>query len=194
MMARKFPPLEVIDGGQDDRDDPFSLTDYIQLAALGRRSVVVSVHEDGVSGEIVIRDGEAWFAKDGAGEGEGAFRRLLIDGGFKSKAPPRVRPLRAGVVPRNIHVSLESLLLDTARRWDERDEASEAVGLAHPRDAHFEAFFDEGIEALLRKDYSEAYVAFSAARDLRPGDQTVLANLERLAALGVGAANEGGDT
>lgn len=185
MMVKKNPPFAVIQGGQEaDDEQPFSLTDYLQLASLGKRSVIVSVQQDEVSGEIVVRDGEAWFAKDRSGEGEDAFRRLLVGGGLRRDLPARCRPLRAGFVPRNIHAPLESLLLDTARRWDEQGGASLAI--PEDGDSHFEVFFDEGIEALLRKDYGEALAAFSAAAQLRPADLLVRANLERLAALGYG--------
>ncbi|CAN0585800.1 unnamed protein product, partial [Laminaria digitata] len=56
---------------------------------------------------------------------------------------------------------------------------------------HFDALFDEGVDALLRKDYSEAYAAFRAADQIRPDDRLVTANLQRLASLGVGEDSDG---
>jgi hypothetical protein len=196
MRSSKAPEFEVIEGGQSEEADPFSVADYVQLAGLGGHSVVVSV-DAGFSarGEIVVRKGQAWWAKDAHGEGEEAFRRLIIAGGLQSRAPARCRPLGAVPVPRNIQSSLESLLLDTARAWDEgrREPAGLPPPSAHDEElaqSHFVAFFEEGVDALLRKDYGEAYAAFSAAADLRPGDHLVQTNLQRLRELGFGG--EGG--
>ena len=192
MRGSKAPDLEVIEGGQSDEAGPFSVADYVQLAGLGGHSVVVSVQGGwGARGEIVVRDGQIWWAKDALGEGEEAFRRLIIAGGLEAKAPARCRPLGAVPVPRNIQTPLASLLLDTARAWDEglRD-AQPSTPPTQLEDAlcrdHFDAFFEEGVDALLRKDYTEAYAAFSAAGALRPTDSLVQANLQRLRQLGYG--------
>ncbi|MCA9550145.1 MAG: DUF4388 domain-containing protein [Myxococcales bacterium] len=189
MRGGKAPEFEVIEGGQSDAEGPFSVADYVQLAGLGGHSVVVSV-EAGFEarGEIVVREGRVWWARDAQGEGEEAFRRLIIAGDLKRKAPARCRPLGAVPVPRNIQSSLESLLLDTARTWDEDSRDIPPVS-THDQELardHFEAFFEEGIDALLRKSYSEAYAAFATAAELRPQDHLVQTNLQRLRDLGYG--------
>lgn len=53
---------------------------------------------------------------------------------------------------------------------------------ARPED--FDALFDSGIDALLRKDFREALSAFRAARTLRPDNNLVIANLRRLKDMG----------
>ncbi len=195
MMARQRKMgFDVIDGGQaNERGDPFGLADYLQMAGFGKRSVIVSVDEDEASGEVTIRSGEVWAARDAEGEGEEALRRLL-QRTLTQTVPVRCRPFTAGSVPRNIRCSLESMMLETARRWDEdtRDlKPKRAPAPTTSQNNHFEALFDEGVDALLRKDYAEAYAAFRAADQIRPGDRLVTANLQRLASLGVGEDSDG---
>lgn len=188
MSTRRKSGFDVIEGGQASvGSDPFGLADYLQMAGLGKHSVVVSVQGARSSGEIVVRSGEAWSARDEEGEGEEAFRRLL-DATLTQQLPVTCRPIVAGAVPRNIRCSLESMMLEAARRWDESTRDLPSVGALDASSRateHFEAFFDEGIDALLRKDYPEALRAFSTAHQIRPDDSMVRANLERLAALGV---------
>lgn len=195
MNAHKRPTnLEVIEGGSlQGPVDPFGLVDYLQMAGFGKYSVTVCVYGQNVSGEITIRDGEIWAAKDQHGAGEEAFRRL-VKSALSHAAPVRCRPVRKGVVGRNVQSSLEGTLLEVARQWDEgksadRDEPQVDENCSSQE--HFEALFDEGVDALLRKDYAEAYSAFRTAADIRPDDRMVLANLERLAALGVGEDGDG---
>ncbi len=180
--------LDVIQGGRThESSDPFSLSDYIQMAGLGNHSVTVVISGADLRGEIIIQRGEAWAAHDERGAGEDAFRRL-VGGTLDRPVPVKCRPLGIGVVPRNIHCSLESMMLDSARRWDERarsaDLPPQAPKVLPSGSDHFEAFFDEALDALLRKDFKEALAAFTVAHDIRPDDQVVVANLERLQVLG----------
>ena len=48
----------------------------------------------------------------------------------------------------------------------------------------FDELYDDGVEALLRKRFDDAYKAFRAANLVRPGDSRVRTNLERLAQMG----------
>lgn len=167
---------------------PFSLVDYVQIAQMARRSAVLLIEQGNLHGELVVRDGEAWASRDDLGEGEPALRRLLLAGAVEGTANVRVVPLPTHPIARNVEVSLQAVLLDLAR---ERDEAEAPPMRARPRadssphaEAHFDAFYELGIEAMLRRDYAEAFEALSAARDLRPEHRIVRLNLERLQALG----------
>lgn len=104
-----------------DAATPFSVADYVQLAEMGRKSVVISIDlADGSEGEIVVRSGEAWWARDNEGEGEHAFRRLMVAGGLGGDGSvARCRPLLTEYLPRNITGSMQELLLDCAREFDE---------------------------------------------------------------------------
>jgi hypothetical protein len=61
---------------------------------------------------------------------------------------------------------------------DESDDSADA----QPR-TRFDELKDEGLEALLARDYDSAVTALEAAAALRPDDQLVRANLMRLATL-----------
>lgn len=65
-----------------------------------------------------------------------------------------------------------------------------ATALPEPEDV-FKVAVEEGVSALLDKDYAAALAAFERARALRPGDTLVETNLRRLAQLGV-AGGRGG--
>ncbi len=101
--------------GLRDLAAPFTLTDYIQLASMGRRSVSLDVTRDGKQlGEVVIHRGEAWHARDEAGQGVEAFSRLVALAGVTVGAHPR-----GAEIPRTLSGSCEALLLDSLRRQDE---------------------------------------------------------------------------
>ena len=103
---------------------PFSVLDYVQLAGLGRRSVVLDVrgHVAG-TGRIVVRQGEIWSAYDEMGQGLEAFRRLA----FLRNAHVSCKTLASSdESPRNIEGNYENILLEIAQQFDEsrRDTAS----------------------------------------------------------------------
>lgn len=200
MRGRRRRDFEVIEGGSSGEDGLFSVADYLQLAQLGHRSVVVVIDlGPELRGEIAVHGGEAWSARDAHGEGESAFRRLLLGTGLDAAAPATVEPFE-GTGRRNLHRSLEALLLDCARSLDEtsRPTSLERPVEEPPRPTvhhqggdvraqhHFDAILEEAVEALLRKDYAEAHAAFLVADELRPGDTLVRTNLKRLCELGFG--------
>lgn len=189
--------------------EPFNVADFVQLACLGQRSVVVQVAEAGANtGSIVVHRGEAWAARDGRGTGQEAFYRLAMDPNVSATC----RTLKEAPGDRNLFDPWEMLLLDAARLADEtaagmRDEGSrngdesaaprapEAEGSAEPAapqappeppDDGFDDVWDRGVSALLARDYHGALAAFLAARDLRPKDGRVIANLDRLSKMGYG--------
>lgn len=180
---------------------PFGVADYIQLAGLGRRSVVIEVrgHVAG-RGEVIIRGGEVWSARDEQGAGEAAFRRLA----FLKDAVVTCRPCAPNDdSPRSIMGSCEGMLLDAARFMDESDAmridggwegAPEPIGPrlstrppvapAPAPSPSFAQLYEEGVDALLAKRFNDAYRAFANADALSPGDSRVHANLERLRQMG----------
>lgn len=176
--------------------EPFSIADFVQLACLGQRSVVVQA-ADGrtTTGAIVVHRGEAWSARDEGGAGPEAFYRLAMD----PKLSATCRTLKEAPGDRNLFEPWEMLLLDSARRADEelaqRDAAgrsSETAGATNaaepvPADDGFDAVWERGVDALLSKDYAGALAAFLEAKALRPADGRVVANLDRLAKMGYSA-------
>jgi CheY-like chemotaxis protein len=158
---------------------PFSATDYLQLACIGRHSVVIDVgNETGQGGSIVVSAGDVWSAQDDQGEGEAAFRRLV-------RAPVRFvkcQTLRGTCGPRNLFDGYEHLLLEAARVADEGTQPESGGTAATPRG--FDAVWEEGVKALRAKDYPRALSAFQEAQALKPGDAWVSVNLERLRRMG----------
>jgi DNA-binding response OmpR family regulator len=90
---------------------PFGVADYLQLAGMGRHSVIIEVHGRGT---IVVKDGVLWSSKDAQGEGEEAFYRLAL-----LHADVTCQALQDDPGPRTMKGGAEELLLEAARRSDE---------------------------------------------------------------------------
>lgn len=94
----------------------FTVADYLQLAGMARRSVVLNVSEGGRKlGQIVVQDGAPRWAEDQMGSGEGAFRRMAL----LPRSDVSCRPLAMPVTKPNLSGSLEQMLIDAARDADE---------------------------------------------------------------------------
>jgi len=178
---------ERLRGEESVPSSPFGVADYVQLAGMGRRSVVIDVRgQIAGRGRIIVRGGEIWDARDERGEGAEAFRRLA----FLKDAVVGCRPLEASdEVTRTITGSCESVLLDAARVEDESDPSAIDVAwedekTTPPPRLTFAELYERGVDALLAKRFSEAYRAFCDADEIAPGDTRVHANLERLRQMG----------
>lgn len=99
---------------------PFTPSDYIQLACMGRHSVRIEVDGAKTRGVIVVNEGQLWSASCGAEQGIPALRRLSFD----SDALTRCVTLRTVHAPRNLpERSWEQILLEVARAYDEAQRA-----------------------------------------------------------------------
>lgn len=175
-----------------EQEPPFSLSDFLQLAGMGHHSVVLRIERDDESiGALVLETGRLVYAADTLGRGEEAVRRLLFDHDPRT-VHVRYERLEGPPPATNIGRSWQAILLDAACT---HDEDSRDLDVADPRDVvevddrapsehHFEAFYEAGVDALLRKDYEEAFEAFLAASKIVVGDRRVAANLARLAEMG----------
>ncbi len=170
---------------------PFGVADYLQLACLGHRTVVIEVkHPSG--GDVIVADGVLWSARDTLGKGVEAFHRLVRCPGGTVEC----HAYRGDPGPRDLFGGWEELLLEAARLEDEQREREAGSQIhefgqvqveAFPEPAvaqRFEDIWEEGVMALLAKDYKGAVRAFIKAGELRPDDGRVHANLERLKAMG----------
>ncbi|MDH5492542.1 MAG: response regulator [Myxococcales bacterium] len=229
---------------------PFAVPDFLQLAAMSRRSVIIEASwPDDLKGQIVVCDGEVWHAEIGEIMGAEAFAHVV----WKESARVRCRALTCATRPaRTVDGTVEWLLMDSARAYDELrrseaepsrvehaqrlssppsegqaraetsaslldelgtsldaafafgpeefDEAVEAGGADGPDEADeapdpvaraFALHLDDGVAALLVKDYEAALAEFNAANALRAGDTTVQANLRRLAEMGYDGSKSG---
>lgn len=209
MVQRRSPrasrPLE---------DAPFTVADYLQLAGIGRRSVKLEVErDDQIIGEVTVWNGETWSATDALGKGESALRRLAFNPGSHVRCcslsvPPEERTLpgqwevvlleaarrddeerASSLHPRpegEVHrpawgPAYGGAALRTESRPLERSEPPKSA-----LDDAFDGAWEEGLAALLVKDYPTALRALRAASELKPDDKKVRANLRRLAELGFG--------
>lgn len=98
---------------------PFGLSDYLELAFLGRHSVVITqqrteLDEDAV-GRIVVWKGQLWAAYDAQGDGEAAFRRIVVSSGGVFHC----HTLDGDPGPRQLDGNGTMLLLDALRCADE---------------------------------------------------------------------------
>ncbi|HEX2730598.1 MAG TPA: response regulator [Polyangiaceae bacterium] len=102
----------------------FAVADYLQLAGMARRSVLLSLRdEQGLVGEIIVQEGEPRWARDKQGEGEAAFRRLAL----LQQVQVSCKPLTAKIAKSNLSGSLEHLLIDAARHADEAQQSEQQV-------------------------------------------------------------------
>lgn len=223
---------------------PFAAPDYVQLAGLGRHSVVIEIEDGTRSGIIVVRGGQVQHAADKRGQGMEAFRRLVFARGASVSCRALVPDER---YPETLSGSCESALLEAARQLDEAHDAAAAIddgwsdvmppsvppteASARPpaadtfaqespsrrwwvvseshtptiaersrrasmtevtatttasRELRFEKHYEEGVEALLARDYARAAREFQMAAQYSPDDPRVRANLHRLRELGFG--------
>lgn len=103
----------------------FSVIEYVQLACMSRRSVLVACSNTRVSGHIAIVDGEVWeaCAKDSMGgshlDGEEAFRYWVTQEWLWVRVtPPRQTPVERTVFAHWEHLLLESMQLKDEERGE----------------------------------------------------------------------------
>lgn len=189
-------------GSSYQQDDvPFSVCDYIQIACLGQHSISITLTSDLSVSLIQIVSGKVWYAKDKEGVGPEAFYRLV----FSKQEKISCSTLQGEPKERNIFGSWEELLMEAARIKDENEHNNDFLDL-YPEESpssltnantvetpkvleipppdEFENIWDKAINALLSKDYLQALDLFLQAKQVRPTDPRVTANLARLEAMG----------
>ncbi|MCB9655713.1 MAG: response regulator [Deltaproteobacteria bacterium] len=110
------------------REAPFALTDYIQLACMGRHSVNLTVQQGNKRlGEIVVAKGEIWSANDEQGAGLEAFHRIVGKAAGSDGVRTRCEQASGDVAPRSIEGDWQGLMFDAVRIWDEDSRDVEAI-------------------------------------------------------------------
>lgn len=106
-----------VDHGGAGHESPFSLADYLQLACMGRHSVVLEVMLRGDPvGRIVVVRGQVWSASAGAESGEDAVATLAFG---TAGASTMVRRRAGAPGPRDVQRPWQHILLNAARVHDE---------------------------------------------------------------------------
>jgi DNA-binding response OmpR family regulator len=154
----------------------FQVSDYLQLAGMGRHSVILEVSVgESQSGRLEVVEGELWNASFGRLTGKEAVVAML-DLPTNAVASQALSVLPAS---RQIEESIDALLLDQARRLDEsrrnRQLAATDVGSIES----YAMAFEIGMKAVEREDWAGATAAFSRALERRPNDARARYNLER---------------
>jgi len=159
---------------------PFQVSDYLQLASLGRHSLVLEAElGPGRPGRIEIWKGEIWNAWCDDASGMDALGRLVLG----RTSGIRTRSLGATPDTRQIEASSENVLLEIARVHDETtaglDEPSTELELL-PFDQDIEQLYAEAISAYLERDLDRALELLSRCRDLQPDDQRVRSAIRKI--------------
>lgn len=191
---------------------PFSVADYLQLAAMGRHSTLLRLsRRRNQVGWLRVVGGEVWAAHFEGQNGEEAASRAVVDADLQVEVEPWV----GEPGERNVHQSIDFLLLEAFRQHDEANRDAEAAGEAggnggdsldiseDPGDdapgaplpppplppqnveARVNSLLDEGLDALLSRDYETAWKVFTEADRLKPGNPVVTANIARIRQLGL---------
>lgn len=115
--------------GFDGEVSGMSLTDLLQIKAMGRFSGRIVVEQNGKSGHLFFREGDLVHAQLDQFEGKEAFARILAWGGGTFRAEPKV-----GTTRQTLHEGFQFLLFDAIRLQDEiaagigqQSQATEAV-------------------------------------------------------------------
>lgn len=110
---------------------PFSVVDFVQLACMGQHSVAIDCRSANGAGEVVVRNGQLFSARDERGEGAPAFNRLIL----AASRPVCIRAERSTAGQRNLRDRWELLVLEALRARDERRPASWETVKAESADA-----------------------------------------------------------
>ncbi len=160
----------------------FHLTDYLQLAELARRSVVLTIETEAeITGIVEVVEGAIWNARLGDLAAGAALEALLDDSLKISVSPLDREPSR-----RNVWSTTSRFLLERAKKQDEQDNGGvEESGdlleeVADPTGEPFAKAFNQGLRAGVRGDLEAAAAAFEQALELRPEDSRARFNLDRI--------------
>ncbi len=100
-----------------ETEEPFSIPDFLQLASMGRRSVLIEAKwPDGKVGTITVHSGEVWNATFDDLIGVDAFVQVA----WRHGARTHCRSLSSPPGARTLEGTAEALLMDTARMLDEQ--------------------------------------------------------------------------
>ena len=125
---------------------------------------------------------------EGAREIEARFDALVLDAARLHDEEVRDRASRSGPSTEPALPPPMPPLRSEPDRWDEQEDTSPSLPQAmRTRVAptrSFEELWEDGVDALLSRDYARAARAFQEAERLRPDDRRVIANLARLRQLG----------
>lgn len=192
----------------------FAPLDFLMAACVSRqRAVSVECRDEAgyVVGHISLRGGHVVFAEDARGVGPDALHRLLFDDSLRPRyvgkhawsttrmtaldgwtevvrevgrarrKPRRNRPQPIQPPPT---VELPPVPVVTFPAGARRRPETLVVPMDELAGMGFQALYDAGVDAILRRDFGAARAALGAAAAIDPTHRSLQANIRRLAELG----------
>jgi CheY-like chemotaxis protein len=95
------------------------LQDVLQMECLARSSSLLKINAGSVHGSVYVKEGQIIHAESGARTGDDAFNHLMSLAGGEFDVQPFAEP-----ATRSITGSWEFLLMEAARKWDERSSTT----------------------------------------------------------------------
>jgi len=168
------PPAEPV--------SPFSLTDYLQVAALGQHSVRLRiVLQSGAIGTVDLERGLLRHAELESHRGLAALALLLE--AVLSSITVNALPQLLEETELDIPVDRAILELAVARDTGTAEHAAATADTRGEALGDFETIYARAVEASLVRDYETALALFRQALGLRPGEGKVLHNIRRIEAI-----------
>lgn len=197
-----------MDGGDPEPGDPrepngpFGVVDFIQLACMSQRTVKIGVVRGAREGVVLIQHGKLWLARWGEASGMEALRDMTRVADARVVCRTFDGDAGAPNLPELPH---EHILLDLAREQDERAHDDEpllevflgdgtdqelpeppSLRLVRPLDPSSKSvgeWLDEGMVAVLAKDFRRALLVYGAVLELEPSNRVARANVDKLEGL-----------
>lgn len=160
-----------------DRNYYFQLSEYLQIACNGMHSVRMNITENGLLiGNIIVDNGNLLNAIDKVGEGEDAFKRLVLNKNINVE----LKQLGEDEKKQNIDINCEELIF---RIFTTKDREKSIMDLSN-KTVHelspLEKKMGKGKGLLLDKDYKLALKVFKEIEREYPKNKEIQSILKRL--------------
>ncbi len=160
----------------------FQISEYIQIACSGRHSVEITVFENNTeTGKIIIEEGTLINASDKTGEGEDAFKRLIL----KKNVQITLNRLSENKNNRIIKTDCEELIFKIFTTKDKENSLKMNLSEKRKSLSDFELKTNFGLGQLLDKDYKNALSTFKELDKESPGNIRITTILTRLKEIGI---------
>ena len=166
-----------MNSSKDNKNYYFQLSEYLQIACNGMHSVKLNILTNNSQvGIITIDKGELLNATDNSGEGEDAFRRLVLT----KMTNVELKQLGNNEKKKNIHSNCEELIFRIFTTKDKEKSLSELSKKAEQKVSPLEKKINRGLGMLIEKKYGEAKDLFIEVKNESPGNIKVQHILKRL--------------
>ena len=166
-----------MNNSKESKNYYFQLSEYLQIACNGIHSVKLKILKNSSEvGNITIDKGELLNASDNTGEGEDAFRRLVLTKNTRVE----LKQLGEDEKKKTIHSDCEELIFRIFTAKDKEKSLSELLKKSDHNLSPLDLKINRGLEMLIRKKYGEAMELFNEVKNESPGNIKVQHILKRL--------------